>query len=118
MSVSPKLSNSTPSVERVAKWRDRHEQTRHMPDVIRRLATEFFCQFKFVIDHEADCEEVLTYLDRFPEIPPERAMLMPQGTDMETLEKTREWLEPYCRAHGLTFCPRKQVEWYGMMRGT
>ncbi|MFV1967143.1 MAG: 7-carboxy-7-deazaguanine synthase QueE [Pirellulaceae bacterium] len=118
MSVSPKLSNSTPSVERASKWRDRHDRTRNAPGVIRRLVAEFSCQFKFVIDRAEDCDEVLGYLEDFPEIDRTRVLLMPQGTDVETLEKTRQWLEPYCLQRGLAFCPRKQVEWYGMVRGT
>ena len=32
-------------------------------------------------------------------------------------EKAR-WLEPYCAAHTLGFCPRRQIEWFGPTRGT
>src|SRR4029453_12201152 len=39
MSISPKLVGSTPSVERAGRWAARHEQTRHRPDVIRRLTS-------------------------------------------------------------------------------
>ena len=28
------------------------------------------------------------------------------------------WLKPYCEERGLTYCPRKHIEWFGMMRGT
>jgi 7-carboxy-7-deazaguanine synthase len=118
MSISPKLSNSTPSLQRAANWRSRHDRTRHVPEVIHRLVAEFPYQFKFVIDQFEDCEEVLRYLDAFPDIDPKRVLLMPQGTDLETLQRTGEWLEPYCRAQGFIFCPRKQIEWYGMARGT
>ena len=39
MSISPKLSNSTPSPERDPRWARRHDLNRHAPEVIRRLKT-------------------------------------------------------------------------------
>ncbi len=45
-------------------------------------------------------------------------MLMPQGTDAATLHSTQTWLEPHCRLRGFRFCPRKHVEWFGLVRGT
>lgn len=116
MSISPKLSNSTP--RRVPKWAARHEQQRHVPEAIRRLASEYLCQFKFVVDSLEDCQEVQRYLQDFPEIDRSRVMLMPQGTDLETLAAHAQWLEPYCADHGLRYCPRRQIEWFGFQRGT
>lgn len=118
MSISPKLANSTPSAALAGKWHSRHERSRCVPDVIRRLIAEHDYQFKFVIDRPADCDEVEEYLRRFPEIDRCRVMLMPQGTDQMTLAATGGWLEPYCQQQGLGFCPRKQIEWYGLARGT
>ena len=45
-------------------------------------------------------------------------LLMPQGTDQEQLDARAAWLRPYCEAEGLVFCPRKQIEWFGPVRGT
>jgi 7-carboxy-7-deazaguanine synthase len=118
MSISPKLANSTPTVGQAPRWRERHERDRHAPDVIRRLIDEYDYQLKFVVNAPADCQEVETYLAEFPRIERARVMLMPQGTDAETLEKQAEWLEPYCREHELQFCPRRQIEWFGFVRGT
>jgi len=118
MSISPKLSNSTPSACQAPQWRERHERTRNAPDVVSRLISEYAYQFKFVIDRLDDCEEVQAYLQDYPQMDRTRVMLMPQGTDTKTLSGTGEWLEPYCRQNGFQFCPRKQVEWYGMERGT
>ena len=56
--------------------------------------------------------------DEFPEIDRERVLLMPQGTDQEQLEARAFWLRPYCEAEGFVFCPRKQIEWFGLVRGT
>ena len=118
MSISPKLSNSTPPAERDARWSHRHERDRHAPEVVRRLVAEYAYQIKFVVDQPSDCEEVDRYLEEFPEIDRRLVMLMPQGTDAETLADRSRWLEPYCQEHGLRFCPRKQVEWFGLVRGT
>ena len=118
MSISPKLSNSTPAAEQAPGWALRHERSRHVPEVIRRLVAEYVYQLKFVIDRIDDCQEVEEYLTAFPEIDRSRVMLMPQGTDRGTLAEKAEWLEPYCVEHGLGYCPRRQIEWFGLTRGT
>jgi 7-carboxy-7-deazaguanine synthase len=117
MSISPKLSNSTPK-EEFGRWRERHERTRHAPSAIRRLLSEYDYQLKFVIDNLQDCSEVERYLVEFPNVDRQRVYLMPQGIDQLTLEHTGAWLEPYCMEHGYRFCPRKQIEWFGLVRGT
>jgi len=118
MSISPKLSNSTPSPDQEPLWARRHERTRHAPEVIRRLVAEYEYQLKFVVDRIEDCQEVEQYLTAFPEINRARVMLMPQGADADSLARKAEWLEPYCVEHGLAFCPRRQIEWFGLARGT
>lgn len=118
MSISPKLASSTPSPERDARWHIRHERSRHAPEVIHKLSTQYEYQFKFVIDQRGDLEEVERYLDEFPSLDFERLYLMPQGTTPEELAERNAWLEPYCRERGYRYCARKQIEWYGFTRGT
>ena len=118
MSISPKLSNSTPGGEQGGPWVDLHERARFQPDVIRRLNTAYDCQFKFVMDRPESCAEVLAYLAQFPEIDRGRVMLMPEGMAADVLAARAVWLEPYCVEHGLTFCPRRHIEWFGGRRGT
>jgi 7-carboxy-7-deazaguanine synthase len=118
MSISPKFASSAPPNGAHPHWHRRHLRERHRPDVIRRLVTEFQYQVKFVVDTTADLDEVSAYLDEFPEISRERVLLMPQGTDADQLAARTLWLRPYCEAQGLIFCPRKQIEWYGPVRGT
>jgi 7-carboxy-7-deazaguanine synthase len=118
MSISPKLASSTPSPESAGKWAERHERTRHQPDVIRRLLSAYDYQLKFVIDTPADCEAVHAWHTDFPEADKSHVLLMPQGTDQAALARIGNWLEPYCREHGFIFCPRKHIEWYGARRGT
>ena len=118
MSISPKLSNSTPDEQLAPRWPSRHERTRHVPDVIRRLIAEHEYQFKFVIGQRSDCDEVQRYLADFPEIRRSRVQLMPLGIDVDTLHRIGAWLEEYCREHEFHFCPRRQIEWFGLRRGT
>jgi 7-carboxy-7-deazaguanine synthase len=118
MAVSPKLSNSTPHADEAPQWIGLHERNRAAPDILRRLNAEYDCQFKFVVDSLSDCTEVREYLADFPEIDRSRVLLMPMGTQAAALAAKAEWLEPYCKEHGLTFCPRRQIEWFGCRRGT
>jgi len=118
MSLSPKLANSTPAAARHPRWRLRHDETRHAPEVIHRLVRDYEYQVKFVVDDPADCQEVREYLDRFPNIDRRRVMLMPQGTDPDALAEKAQWLRPYCEQAGILFCPRRQIDWFGLVRGT
>ena len=118
MSISPKLSNSTPSVRREPRWSRRHEEGRFVPEVVRRLVSEYRYQIKFVIDSPKDCVEVDHYLERIPEIARTLVLLMPQGVTRDELGERSSWLRSYCRENQLKFCPRRQVEWFGMNRAT
>src|SRR5271157_2355326 len=118
MAVSPKLSNSTPQGGQAPAWIGLHERNRAAPDILRRLNAEYDCQFKFVVDSLADCAEVNAYLAEFPEIDRHRILLMPMGTNSTELAVTAQWLRPYCKQRGMTFCPRRHIEWFGCRRGT
>ncbi len=118
MSISPKLSNSTPSWGENPDWARRHEQTRHAPDVIRRLVASYCYQFKFVVESLAACQEVERYLADFPEIDRSRVMLMPEGTELSVLAERAVWLTRYCEDRALAYCPRRHIEWFGLVRGT
>jgi 7-carboxy-7-deazaguanine synthase len=118
MSISPKLSNSTPSRQEHPRWSVRHERTRHAPAVIRRLLRDYEYQLKFVVDRPDDLAEIELYLAEFPEADRQRVLLMPQGTDTAELADRATWLTDYCDAAGLRYCPRKHIEWYGVVRGT
>ena len=117
MSISPKLGNSTPAAAD-PRWRQRHETTRHAPDVVRQLMAEYEYQLKFVVDRPDDCEEVERYLAGFPATDRSRVLLMPQGITIDELSARAEWLEPLCAERGFTYCPRRQIEWFGHRRGT
>jgi 7-carboxy-7-deazaguanine synthase len=118
MSISPKFASSAPREALYPRWHRRHERERHRPDVIRRLVAEYEYQMKFVIDSPADLDVVERFLVELPQIGRERVLLMPQGRDQAELDARAAWLRPYCDAEGLVFCPRKQIEWFGPVRGT
>lgn len=118
MSLSPKLANSAPSAQEEPGWHARHEQTRHRPEVIRRLVRDYDYQVKFVIDRPEDCRHVEDYLVALPEIERSRVLLMPQGTTEGELTGRGTWLAEYCSREGFAFCPRRQIEWFGLVRGT
>jgi 7-carboxy-7-deazaguanine synthase len=118
MSISPKFASSAPDAKSHAHWHRRHERERHRPEVIRRLVAEYEYQLKFVIDSIDDLDAVRNYLAEFPELQRERVLLMPQGTEQLRLEEREAWLRPFCELEGLVFCPRKQIEWFGAVRGT
>ena len=118
MSISPKFAGSGPPAAEDPHWSRRHERQRCQPDVLNALMTEYEYQLKFVIDQPADLQEVEQFMTVFPEVQPERVLLMPQGTTTEALRQRASWLVPYCQQRGWNYCPRRQIEWYGPVRGT
>lgn len=118
MSISPKFSNSDPEASRAGEWLKKHQATRHRPDVALHLMETYSYQLKFVVDVPNDLNEILAYLDLVHPNDKSRVLLMPQGITIDELESRREWLEPICREHGFTFCPRMHIQWYGNKRGT
>ena len=75
-------------------------------------------QLKFVVDSPSDAEEVLAYLSQFPHADRQRVLLMPQGIDKDALDRQAEWLLPWCSQHGLRYCSRQHIYWFGNRRGT
>ena len=116
MSISPKMSNSTPNDD--PRWGPRHDRDRHRPEVIRRLMSESPYQLKFVVDQPGDLDEIVKYLEQFPEVTQDRVWLMPQGISREDLAEKAIWLAPAAERFGFRFCPRRHIELFGSVRGT
>jgi len=117
-SISPKLSNSTPSSERDAAWAKKHEATRLRPEVIAEWIRNYDFQLKFVVSTENDLAEIKELLSRLPPVPFERILLMPEGVDTKTLAARSPWLVEICKREGFRFCPRLHIELFGHLRGT
>lgn len=115
MAISPKLSNSVPDDP---QWRDRHEQTRFRPDVIRALLSRYRCILKFVIDRPEDVEEVIRWMSEIPEAEPDIVWLMPQARTREQLSEKSDWLRRLARRHGFNYSSRLHIEMFGNVRGT
>lgn len=118
MSISPKLASSGPPAEQHRHWSRRHERERYQPEVLRALLSEYDYQLKFVIDRAGELDEVEDLVAAMPAVRESRILLMPQGVTQYELAQKATWLEPYCRERGWTFCPRKQIEWFGPVRRT
>ena len=117
-SISPKLSNSTPSPERDPAWAKKHDSTRLQPEVISEWIRNYPVQLKFVVSSELDLAEIKHLLSRLPPVPLHQILLMPEGIDVKTLATRSPWLVDICKREGFRFCPRLHIELFGHTRGT
>jgi len=117
-SISPKLSNSTPSSERYPAWAKKHEAIRLQSEVISEWIRKYPFQLKFVVSSENDLAEIKDLLSRLPPVPLHQILLMPEGIDVKTLATRSPWLVDICKREGFRFCPRLQIELFGHTRGT
>lgn len=120
-SLSPKLANSTPSEEKVGvAWVQRHEQTRLQPEVLRAwIETAVDYQLKFVISTQADLDEAQDIIAAIGlPVPPEKVLLMPEGTTLEAMRSRYDLLIDACKRHGHRLSPRLHIELFGNKRGT
>ena len=119
-SISPKLSNSEAAadvhpVEHAMQAREK----RWVPEVLQQWIDRHDYQLKFVVSSETDLDEIhelLGLLDR--DIPPDRVMLMPEGTDVETIRSRDAFLVDICRQYGYRYCQRLHIALFGNTRGT
>jgi 7-carboxy-7-deazaguanine synthase len=112
MSISPKLSNSTPA----GNWAAQHDRLRINREVLRQLMVRYEYQLKFVMASPADVEELRPLL-RSIEADPSRVILMAEGVDREVLRERGIWLAEICKSEGFRFSPRLHVDLYGNRRG-
>jgi 7-carboxy-7-deazaguanine synthase len=117
-SISPKLTNSSPSPERDSAWAKKHEATRLQPEVISDWIRKYPFQLKFVVSSENDLAEIKNLLSLLPSLPSERILLMPEGIDVKTLATRSPWLVDICKREGFRFCPRLHIELFGHTRAT
>lgn len=112
MSISPKLSNSTPE----GKFRPQHERLRLQPEILRGLMAVSDYQIKFVIAAEPDIDEVRTIVAQIGAAP-EKVILMPEGITPEVLDRRSPWIAEACKRYGYRFGPRLHIHLYGNRRG-
>ncbi len=119
-SLSPKLAGSTPQPGEIApEWIERHEKTRLQPAILRQWVENYPYQLKFVVAERSDVDEIESLLANIGvPIPAYKVLLMPQGTDVETLNSRREMLIDVCKEKGFRYCDRLHVALFGHRRGT
>ena len=112
MSISPKLSNSTPEGE----WAARHERLRIQPGPLRQLMERYDYQLKFVMEKPEDMVEMRALIADL-DAQPDRVILMPEGVDPARLRERALWLAEICKQEGFRFSPRLHIDLYGNRRG-
>lgn len=117
ISMSPKLSNSTPA-EDAGEWREIHEEERLNFDVIESYIDSHDYQLKFVVADREDLEEIEDILASLDDYDRNRVLLMPEGVDRDTLRERGEWLAEVCKEKSYRYSPRLQIHIYGNQRGT
>ncbi len=116
MSISPKLANSTPHDRDNGRWAAQHERLRLQPAVIRQLTREYPFQLKFVVSSAEDLPEIESVIGQCG-ADPSRVILMPEGTERETLRTRSIWLAEVCKEKGYRLSPRLHVDLWGDRRG-
>jgi 7-carboxy-7-deazaguanine synthase len=118
-SLSPKLSNSTPTEAKAGQWSKKHEQLRLRPEVISAWTRDYDFQLKFVVSNREDWAEILSLTDLVLNgVPRSKVLLMPEGTDPATLSSRRDWVLDLCKEYGLRYCHRLHIDLFGNTRGT
>jgi 7-carboxy-7-deazaguanine synthase len=107
--LSPKLTNSGNAEE----YRERVEVIKKWV-VLARSGHNVY--FKFVVRDPNDVQEVDTYVQRY-RIPKGNVLLMPEGTDGQTLTERARWLIPLCAEKGYRYSDRLHIRVFGNVRG-
>lgn len=129
MSISPKLSHSTPweRAEREGKPKlaTMHESARLRVDILNQLIDGFESQLKFVVRTAspqtlaADLAEIDALLEELGAAKlRERVILMPEGTDSDSLLSGYRLAMETCLRHGYRLGLRLHIHMFGNTPGT
>jgi 7-carboxy-7-deazaguanine synthase len=113
ISLSPKLSNSVPTD---TKFAERHDKKRLNYEVLAEFNDNYACQWKFVIQSQADLEEVEDLEVQF-KLDNQQIYLMPEGRTQKEVSQKSRWLAEVCKENGWRFSPRLHVDIWGDERG-
>jgi 7-carboxy-7-deazaguanine synthase len=115
MSISPKLSNSTPSDLAIASS---HEGSRLNLAALHDLINNYNYQIKFVVNSQADLEEIGQILKKVGTIDPKKVMLMPQAATKNEMLAKSPIVAEMCKRTGFAFSQRLQILLWNNQRGT
>ncbi|HEY7168455.1 MAG TPA: 7-carboxy-7-deazaguanine synthase QueE [Candidatus Binatia bacterium] len=118
MSMSPKLSNSTPWNRAHGKFAKSHEAHRVNFEVIGEFLQSYDYQLKFVVDDAKDFSEVRGILEKLGNVNRGRVLMMAQGTTPEEVREKSRWIAELCKEHGFRYTPRLHLDLFGNVRGT
>jgi 7-carboxy-7-deazaguanine synthase len=127
MSISPKLSNSTPAGDPrdpSGSWAARHEERRINVPTLQRLIDQsrgegVDRQLKFVVTRdglERDLAEIDALLERLRGWAASDVLLMPEGVAKPS-QTFASALAATCVERGWRYCPRLHIELWGNERG-
>jgi 7-carboxy-7-deazaguanine synthase len=114
MSISPKLSNSTPDDPELAKI---HEAERLDIAVLRKLIANYKYQLKFVVDSQDDLPQIQRTIEEIGNIDLEKVMLMPQAATRDEFLAKSPMVADICKQTGYAFCHRLHVFLWNAARG-
>jgi len=121
MSLSPKLSNSTPTDDPrdpSGAWAKRHEARRLDFDALNELAaTSPDRQFKFVVTRLGDLPEIESVLAQIRGIDPDDVVLMPEGVTVPEPDDVA-WVVEACQNRGWRYGDRLHIRLFGDTKGT
>jgi len=114
MSISPKLSNSTPAEVNLAK---EHRQQRLDIKILQLLVANYDYQLKFVIESESDIDEAQACVEALGPVDRNRVFLMPQARRREELVEKSASLAEYCEKTGFVLGQRLHILLWDGARG-
>lgn len=118
MSMSPKLSNSTPWKREKGKFAKMHEGRRLNFPVMQQFVDRYDYQLKFVAERKQDFAEIEAILAKLKNVDRNRVLIMAQGRTKKELRERAAWIVELCQQCGFSYTPRLQIELWGNRRGT
>lgn len=125
VTLSPKLSNSTPTLGKFIpqlgitvsdKHVKRHEDSRKNYASMKKWITRFPYQIKFVISCESDINEAFEVMRQIG-ANPDNVYFMPEAGDRKQLEANAQWLYERCIELGINYSDRLHVRIYDAKKG-
>jgi 7-carboxy-7-deazaguanine synthase len=117
VSMSPKLSNSTPWQKQNGRFAAMHDQHRLNYNVVQQFIDSYDYQLKFVVDREQDFAEVRQIVDALKNVDTSRVLIMAQARNRRQLHQKSRWIVELCKKFGYGYSPRLHIELYGNRRG-
>lgn len=120
MSISPKLSNSTPIAEDRSQRTEDRKQNFLRTDIaiLRKLIDSYDYELKFVIDNQDDLTEIEQTIEKLGNVDLAKVMLMPQAATRDDLVKKAPMVADLCKRTVYTFCQRLHILLWNNQKGT